>query len=150
MLGGSYAPARLFHNILPSTGARIWSAACAKIMIGGSPPAATTPNLQRTMSTQRVFFEVFAVPPNHVDEVRLGKLSCLGRTEIETPNYIALSARGAVPHLSQDTVRNHTTIRGIHMALEDCESFTRAVDLVQQPVANGHALAGLESPRTGC
>lgn len=74
------------------------------------------------MSTKSVSFEVFAVAPNHFDKARLGKLSCSGKKEIQTPNYIALSARGAVPHLSQDTVQNHTAIRGIHMALEDCES----------------------------
>ncbi|KAL8795364.1 MAG: hypothetical protein Q9195_002105 [Heterodermia aff. obscurata] len=71
------------------------------------------------MSTRSVSFEVLAVPPHHMDEARLGKLSCLGRREIETPSHVALSARGAVPHLSQDTVQNHTAIRGIHMALED-------------------------------
>ena len=123
MLGGSYAPAGLLNSLLPSRGARAWSAACARVLIEERSPATTTLHRQRTMCTKSVSFEVFAVPPYHVDEARLGKLSCLGKREIETPNYVALSARGAVPHLSQDTVRDHTAIKGVHMALEGCESF---------------------------
>lgn len=52
---------------------------------------------------------------------RLGTLAFKGRTPLQTPHYIALSSRGAVPHLSQDVMRKHTNIKGVHVALEDCE-----------------------------
>ena len=52
---------------------------------------------------------------------RLGELFHPNRIPIETPHYIALSSRGAVPHLSQDMMRSSTSIKGIYAALEDCE-----------------------------
>lgn len=52
---------------------------------------------------------------------RLGTITFKGRAPLQTPHYIALSSRGAVPHLSQDVMRKHTNIKGIHAALEDCE-----------------------------
>lgn len=55
------------------------------------------------------------------DGVRLGTLLMPSRDAIETPNYVALSSRGAVPHISQDTMRDHMAINGIYAALEDCE-----------------------------
>lgn len=53
---------------------------------------------------------------------RQGWLSCQGRKLIETPHYLAISSRGSVPHLTQDMVRENTTISGLYTALEDCES----------------------------
>lgn len=53
--------------------------------------------------------------------LRLGTLSVNGRRTIHTPHYIALSSRGAVPHLTQDMMRDNTAISGIYAALEDCE-----------------------------
>ncbi|MCJ1434249.1 hypothetical protein MMC27_003616 [Xylographa pallens] len=53
------------------------------------------------------------------DATRLGTLRFNDRTPIETPHYIAISSRGAVPHLSQDTMRENTAIKGIYVALED-------------------------------
>lgn len=52
---------------------------------------------------------------------RLGTIAFRGRAPLQTPHYIALSSRGAVPHLSQDVMRKHTNIKGVHVALEDCE-----------------------------
>lgn len=53
---------------------------------------------------------------------RLGRLSLPDLTRMETPHYIALTSRGAVPHLSPDLMREHAHVRGVHIALEDCES----------------------------
>ena len=54
-------------------------------------------------------------------ELRVGRLSFHGRTTVDTPHYVALSSRGAVPHLTQDLMRDNTAIKGIYAALEDCE-----------------------------
>ena len=67
-----------------------------------------------------ITFEV--TPPLSKDnELRLGTLSMPGRHAIQTPHYIALSSRGAVPHISQDMMRENTPIKSIYAALEDCE-----------------------------
>ena len=55
------------------------------------------------------------------EEGRLGRLRFEDRTVIDTPYYIAVSSRGAVPHLSQDMMRSNTSIKGIYTAVEDCE-----------------------------
>ena len=60
-------------------------------------------------------------PVNHEVGARLGCLSFPGRQALETPDYIAVSSRGAVPHLSQDTMRDSTSIKGLYAGLEDCK-----------------------------
>lgn len=56
---------------------------------------------------------------------RRGIIHVSGRKTIQTPHYWALSSRGVVSHLSQDTMREHTSITGFYTALEDCESLFR-------------------------
>lgn len=55
------------------------------------------------------------------DEPRLGRLSFQDRVPMNTPHYVAVSSRGAVPHLSQDMMRANTNIGAMYTALEDCE-----------------------------
>ena len=55
-------------------------------------------------------------------ESRLGRLCFRGRTPTDTPHFFAVSSRGAVPHLSQDTMREQTSLKSMYTALEDCES----------------------------
>ena len=55
------------------------------------------------------------------DQPRLGRLSFNRRNPIDTPHYIAVTSRGAVPHLSQDMARDNTSIRAFYAAVEDCE-----------------------------
>lgn len=50
---------------------------------------------------------------------RLGRLA-IGTKALNTPHYIPLTSRGAVPHLSHDVVRDHTSIGSIYLGLEDC------------------------------
>ena len=45
----------------------------------------------------------------------------MGRKDVTTPDYFALSSRGAIQHLSQDTVRDHINLKGMYTALEECE-----------------------------
>jgi queuine tRNA-ribosyltransferase accessory subunit len=54
---------------------------------------------------------------------RLGKLAFPKRQVMETPNFFAVTSRGAVPHLTPDNIVKHTSIGGAYMALEDCKSF---------------------------
>jgi hypothetical protein len=53
---------------------------------------------------------------------RRGVLSVPGRLSVQTPHYTAITSRGSVPHLSQDTLRDQTSINGVYVALEDCKS----------------------------
>ena len=53
---------------------------------------------------------------------RLGNLQILSCANISTPHYIGLTSRGAIPHLSQDMMRDNTSFRGVYAAMEDCGS----------------------------
>jgi queuine tRNA-ribosyltransferase subunit QTRTD1 len=44
---------------------------------------------------------------------RLGTLIIQRRKPVETPHFIALTSRGAVPHISQDTLRDNTNVKGV-------------------------------------
>jgi queuine tRNA-ribosyltransferase accessory subunit len=71
---------------------------------------------------RKVLFEVLShVDPNVVGS-RLGRLCVHGRKDLETPNFMAVSSRGVVPHISPDVLAANTKIGGIHIALEDCKS----------------------------
>ncbi|KAI3335787.1 tRNA-guanine transglycosylase [Ustulina deusta] len=50
---------------------------------------------------------------------RLGTLSLPKRRPIDTPNFIGLTARGAVPHLTPDNVSRRSELGGVYIALED-------------------------------
>jgi queuine tRNA-ribosyltransferase accessory subunit len=54
---------------------------------------------------------------------RIGQLLRGGRKAVETPHYVATTSRGVVPHISPDTLRKHTAVSSIHVALEDCKQF---------------------------
>lgn len=53
---------------------------------------------------------------------RTGKLHIVGRSDIETPNFLAIGSRGVVPHITPDVLKKETDIWGVHLALEDCKS----------------------------
>lgn len=61
------------------------------------------------------------VPESGDNGSRRGNVNVQGRKTIQTPHYFALGSRGVVPHLSQDTMREHTSVTGFYTALEDCE-----------------------------
>ena len=72
----------------------------------------------------RVFFDIISSTRSE-NGPRLGNLSFLERTAFGTPNYVAVSSRGAIPHISQDNMRDHMSVNGVYTALEDCESCLR-------------------------
>jgi queuine tRNA-ribosyltransferase subunit QTRTD1 len=58
---------------------------------------------------------------DHNVSARLGRLAIKGRKVLETPNFLAVSSRGVLPHMTPDVIIASTRIEGVHMALEDCE-----------------------------
>jgi len=50
---------------------------------------------------------------------RLGRLVARN-VQIDTPAFLAPTSRGVVPHLSHDNLRDHTNVKGVYAALEDC------------------------------
>ncbi|XXH00832.1 hypothetical protein Hte_007183 [Hypoxylon texense] len=50
---------------------------------------------------------------------RVGQLALPKRKRIDTPNFFALSSRGAIPHMTPDVISKHTDLNGSYMALED-------------------------------
>ncbi|KAJ5108651.1 hypothetical protein N7456_005326 [Penicillium angulare] len=50
---------------------------------------------------------------------RVGKLAIPGRKAISTPHYLPVTSRGVVPHISNDNVRNETSINSFYVGLED-------------------------------
>jgi queuine tRNA-ribosyltransferase accessory subunit len=70
---------------------------------------------------KRILFEVLSrVDPDEAGS-RLGRLALKGRKDLETPNFLAVSSRGVVPHITPDIISTQTQIGGVHIALEDCE-----------------------------
>lgn len=72
------------------------------------------------LSSSMCSFELQS-PNSGANKARIGRLSFRDRVQIETPHYVAVSSRGAVPHLSQDMMRDNTRINAMYAALEDCE-----------------------------
>ncbi|KAF2220680.1 tRNA-guanine(15) transglycosylase-like protein, partial [Elsinoe ampelina] len=64
---------------------------------------------------------------------RTGRLALPKRSPLLTPNYIAITSRGAVPHVAQDVFADNTSINGVYMALED---FIERAPAVKPPILN--------------
>ncbi|KAI1263596.1 tRNA-guanine transglycosylase [Xylariaceae sp. FL1019] len=67
----------------------------------------------------RAIFKILKVVVNDGVGARVGVLSFPKRRPLETPNFLGLTARGAVPHVTPDNVTKRTEIGGVYMALED-------------------------------
>jgi queuine tRNA-ribosyltransferase len=50
----------------------------------------------------------------------VGKFVIPGRKNVLTPHFVATTSRGAVPHLSHDVMRDHTSIGSLYAGVEDC------------------------------
>ncbi|KAH6611054.1 trna-guanine transglycosylase family [Trichoderma cornu-damae] len=78
------------------------------------------PNLENSSNMPgRKMFELVSSAAADGSAARLGKMSLPGKRAIETPNFFAVTSRGAVPHLTPDNLRKHTSVSGVYMALED-------------------------------
>jgi queuine tRNA-ribosyltransferase len=70
---------------------------------------------------QEMRFEVLKAVLGEGAAARLGQLALPKRNRIETPNFLAVTSRGVVPHLTPDNVAKHGGFGGSYMALEDCK-----------------------------
>lgn len=59
--------------------------------------------------------------PSDSRRARLGRISVKGRRTLDTPNFLALTSRGVVPHISPDVVGEQTEFAGVYTAIEDCK-----------------------------
>ncbi|KAB5575984.1 tRNA-guanine(15) transglycosylase-like protein [Coniochaeta sp. 2T2.1] len=50
---------------------------------------------------------------------RLGRLAFSGSRAVETPNFFAITSRGAIPHVTPDNLEKHVPVQGTYIALED-------------------------------
>ena len=68
--------------------------------------------------------EMFTIIKSNANSLgpRLGRLTLKGRNALDTPNYLGNTSRGAVPHITPDTMACDTSIFGVYVALEDCKS----------------------------
>lgn len=73
------------------------------------------------MSPGHKAFEMLNIVASEGCGARLARLALPGRKMIETPNFTAMTSRGAVPHITPDNMRKHTTSGSVYMALEDCK-----------------------------
>ena len=79
---------------------------------------------------KKMIFEVLkAIVPDDIGP-RLGRISLPDRKDLTTPNFLAISSRGVVPHITPDVISQQTQIGGVHMALEDCKIIPIARSLV--------------------
>jgi queuine tRNA-ribosyltransferase len=75
------------------------------------------------MATSRAGFQILKSSVRGTASARLGTLTLKGRNPIDTPNFVAMTSRGVVPHLTPDMVHKATDFGAAHMALEDCKYF---------------------------
>ena len=67
-------------------------------------------------------FNILPSPSIAGTSARLGRLIVSKGHVLDTPTFVSQGSRGVVPHLSHDNLRNHTHIKGVYTALEDCSS----------------------------
>ncbi|KAI3317785.1 tRNA-guanine transglycosylase [Xylariaceae sp. AK1471] len=73
----------------------------------------------------RAIFKILKGVVSDGTGARLGTLALPKRRPIDTPNFIGLTARGAVPHLTPDNVSKRSELGGVYIALEDFMETTR-------------------------
>ncbi|KAI1113308.1 tRNA-guanine transglycosylase [Nemania sp. NC0429] len=78
-----------------------------------------------TEQHESVMFKIVKAVVKDGVGARLGTLSLPKRRPIDTPNFIGLTARGAVPHLTPDNISKLSELSGVYIALEDFLETTR-------------------------
>ncbi|KAG4035568.1 hypothetical protein MFRU_001g03370 [Monilinia fructicola] len=67
----------------------------------------------------RLGFQILSTLDHKTSGPRLGRLTVEGRKDLETPDFIAISSRGVIPHMTPDVIAAHARVPGVHFALED-------------------------------
>ncbi|ESZ96237.1 tRNA-guanine transglycosylase family protein [Sclerotinia borealis F-4128] len=70
-------------------------------------------------NTTRLGFQILSTLDHNTFGPRLGRLSVEGRKDLETPDFIAITSRGVIPHMTPDVIAAHARVPGVHFALED-------------------------------
>lgn len=87
-------------------------------------------------------FEILKGAVTNGAAARLGRLAFVGRLPMDTPNYIGITSRGALPHLTPYAVSKHLQTTGAYMALEDCELPSRIASIaLMDPNSLSHRAA---------
>ncbi|KAK4138000.1 tRNA-guanine transglycosylase [Trichocladium antarcticum] len=73
----------------------------------------------REFGSAAMSFEILRAALGDGAAARLGRLAFAGRRPIDTPNFIGITSRGAIPHITPDNVARHLNVGGAYMALED-------------------------------
>lgn len=76
------------------------------------------------MASSKLTFEILSRVDPTVIGPRLGRLLVKDRKDLATPNFLAVSSRGVVPHLTPDVILDSSEIGAVHLALEDCKSIS--------------------------
>lgn len=76
---------------------------------------------ESTMAGRRATFELFGRAVADSGAPRTGRLALANRDIILTPNFTAATSRGAIPHLTPDTIRKYIPVKSAYIGLEDCE-----------------------------
>ncbi|KAJ4389381.1 hypothetical protein N0V93_006848 [Gnomoniopsis smithogilvyi] len=98
-------------------------------------------------------FEILKAVGGNGASARLGRLTLPQRHTVDTPNFFAVTSRGAVPHLTPDTSARYESFPGVYMAMEDLveksqKVVTKIPAAAKIPAPDGkhlHAFAGLPS-----
>lgn len=84
------------------------------------------------LESEAMRFELLKAVAKDGAAARLGRLAAAGRTPIDTPNFIAMTSRGTLPHITPENVSRHLQVTGTYMALEDCECDSRMLEFVHE------------------
>ncbi|KAJ8124239.1 hypothetical protein O1611_g9402 [Lasiodiplodia mahajangana] len=74
---------------------------------------------------ERAMFKILKAAVGDGVGARVGTLSLPKRRSIDTPNFIGLTARGAIPHVTPDNISKRSELGGAYVALEDFMETTR-------------------------
>jgi queuine tRNA-ribosyltransferase len=69
---------------------------------------------------------------------RLGRLALPHRTPIQTPNFLSVTSRGAVPHVTPDVQVEHMSPGALYMAYEDCQFHTSPLPPWREEALSGN------------
>ncbi|APA05934.1 hypothetical protein sscle_01g007040 [Sclerotinia sclerotiorum 1980 UF-70] len=70
-------------------------------------------------SSTRLGFQILSTLDHNTSGPRLGRITVEGRKDLETPDFLAITSRGVIPHMTPDVIAAHARLPGVHFALED-------------------------------
>ncbi|TGO23255.1 hypothetical protein BPAE_0138g00080 [Botrytis paeoniae] len=67
----------------------------------------------------RLGFQILNTLDHNASGPRIGRITLEGRKDLETPDFLAITSRGVIPHMTPDVIAAHAKVPGVHFALED-------------------------------